>query len=98
MTDSGGADNASADDKTAREWKELTGTLRLVGTLGFAMVLAIAGGFLAGLWASRRFQLGPWVILASTSAGVVLSAVWAYNMLIRAALGPRESDSGASEK
>jgi hypothetical protein len=49
-------------DCSAAEWRELMSTLRLVGTLGLTVIAAVMGGFLAGLWASRRLPLGLWPV------------------------------------
>jgi hypothetical protein len=93
-------DDAETDDGVQRsdstvEWRNLTGTLRLVGALGFTIVAAVVGGFLAGLWASRRLSLGAWPIVVGVVAGVVLSSLWAYRLLTNAVMSPRRHEGGA---
>jgi hypothetical protein len=94
----GQAEGENGRGAAETEWRALMGMLRLVGTLGFTIVAAVAGGFLAGLWLSRRLELGAWPVVAGIVGGVVVSSLWAYRALTRAVLGAPRHGRGAEER
>jgi len=57
--------------------------LRLVGSLGLTVVGTITLFFLAGLWLSKRFQLGALPIVGGVVLGVALAFLWVYRRLAR---------------
>ena len=71
------------NDNDAQERSELYGTLSLIGTTGLTIALGIIGFFLAGLYLSRRFQLGIAPVIIGVGMGVFISFFWVYRRLTK---------------
>ncbi|MFW5856506.1 MAG: AtpZ/AtpI family protein [Planctomycetota bacterium] len=76
-------DNDEENARTTGERHELYEALRLVGTVGLTVALAIVGCFLLGLYASRTFGGGIWPVVGGTLTGVFLAFAWVYRTFAR---------------
>ncbi|MHC4871092.1 MAG: AtpZ/AtpI family protein [Planctomycetota bacterium] len=68
---------------TDPEKQELYKALAMIGSLGFTVTAAITLTFLAGLYISREFDLGPAPIIAAIALGTGGSFFWIYKKLTR---------------
>lgn len=71
------------NDQDSGERSELYGTLSLIGTTGLTLALGIIGFFLAGLYISRKYELGIAPVIIGVAVGVFLSFFWVYYRLTK---------------
>jgi F0F1-type ATP synthase assembly protein I len=78
-----GGDPVDKRDRDLQERRELFSAARMIGVLGFTIAFGIIACFLAGVYISRRFELGPAPMILGVLVGVGASFYWVYRSLLK---------------